>query len=236
MTKTQHSSGIGPLLATNALAVGGALLAIAQILFAELAQVLPEHAALAIWADFNQPALVWVAQLLTLSAFILAPAFHLLIKTFKRHGHQLTHLLWIGIGPLSIVSVLMASLFAGKLAFAPYDMGLSAEAAELSVSLIIISFHVVSMALGAGMILIGLGYRHQVKTPYPEFAVLAGLAQLVGAYPWLLPDWAPYLSSLLLFAWAATTQRSLQALGRRPHHPRQPVEKKADSNALTRDD
>ncbi|MDO4682043.1 MAG: hypothetical protein Q4B17_04550 [Lautropia sp.] len=212
MTQTQHSSGIAPLLAANALVAGGAMLAIAQIIFGELTPILPEHAALAIWADFNQSQLAWVARLLTLSAIILAPAFYLLIQSFKRHCHDLTRLLWLGIAPVSIIAILVASLFAGKLAFSPYDIGLSAEAAELSVSLIIICFHIMSMALGIGLILIGLAYRNQVRTPYAEFSVVAGIGQLVGAYPWLLPDWSVLVTSVLLFAWAATTQRSLWAV------------------------
>lgn len=201
------------------------MLAIARIIFGELTPILPEHAALAIWADFNQSQLAWVAELMTLAAIILTPAFHLLIQSFKRHGHDLTRLLWLGIAPISITSILVASLFAGKLAFAPYEIGLSAEAAELSVSLIIICLHITSMALGVGLIVIGLAYRHQIRTPYAEFSVVAGIAQLAGAYPWLLPDWSVLVTSLMFFVWAATTQRSLWAvdigrfLGVREAHP-----------------
>ncbi|MDO4904017.1 MAG: hypothetical protein Q4A16_00425 [Lautropia sp.] len=212
MTRTQHSPAIAPLLGDSALATGGALLAIARIIFVELAQFLPEHAALAIWADFHQIPLAWVAKTLTLAAVILVPAFYLLLETLKRHGHTLTHLIWLGIAVVTVVTVLSGGLFAGKLAFAPYDMGMSAEAAELSISLLIICLHICSMALGVGMIILGIGYRNQIRTPYAEFSVLAGVAQLLGAHPWLLPGWSVHVTAVLLFAWSASTLRSLHGI------------------------
>lgn len=213
VTDTQHSPAPVALLADSALVIGIGLLALAQLLFAELAASLPEHAALAFWAEFNQGPLRVLAGLLAVGAVALVPGLWQLWRTFGQRGRPATALAWTGLASTTVITTVVAALFAGKLAFTPYAMALSAEATEIACGLIAGSLHLTALALGAGMILTGLsGHRPRPHPGYVLLSVLAGAAQLAGAWPWLMPGWVVPVASLLMTLWAACTLRALGAL------------------------
>ncbi|MDO5056294.1 MAG: hypothetical protein Q4E06_03065 [Lautropia sp.] len=228
MTDTQHSPAPVALLADSALVVGMGLLALAQLLFAELAASLPEHAALAFWAEFNQGSLRVLAGLLSFGAVALVPGLWQLWRTLGQRGQPVTALAWTGLTSTSVITAVVAALFAGKLAFTPYAMALSAEATEIACGLIAGSLHLTALALGAGMILTGLSGRRPPRHPgYVVLSVLAGVAQLAGAWPWLVAGWVVPVASLLMTLWAACTLRALGAV------PTVPALRHADDDEAT---
>lgn len=216
MTDTQRSPATVPLLADSALVISTGLLAIGQLLFAGLSASLPEHAALAIWAEVNQGHLSWLAELLAIAAVVLVPGLWLLWRTLRHRGQPATALAWTGLASTTVITTLVAALFAGKLAFTPYAMGLSAEAAEIACGLIAGSLHMTALALGAGMVLNGVAGRRHLHAGYVVLSVVAGATQIASAWPWLMPEWVMAAASLLLPLWAACTLRALGAVPAMP--------------------
>jgi hypothetical protein len=153
------------------------------------------------WLSENKLQIAVQNEILFFATLCLIPALLALYRLMK---NQLT---WSSLGGLGLLGTVipvleMLDIVEGRLVYPVYELGLSFDVHRLVLSLYHGGMHAVSLLLGGSMILIGLALRDITfmrSTAY--LGLLAGVLQILGAYPWLTGFVFNLIVSLFFSVW-----------------------------------
>ncbi|MEO5321065.1 hypothetical protein PV761_21060 [Arthrobacter sp. CC3] len=171
-----------------------------------------------VWRSSHELTLVWVDETFLAATVLLVPAVIALYRGLRGPDRP-----WVDFGrgvfaaviPVNVVLLIVH----GRLVFPVFGIGLDDPAvAALVVSLYAGGTHAVSLLLAGAAIMLSLAMRRTVFGPRAGVVgVIAGAAQLVVAYPWLISPAIVLICQALLAAWF------ILCGGRLAWHPSRPV-------------
>ncbi|MEV4000935.1 hypothetical protein [Actinomadura sp. NPDC049753] len=134
-------------------------------------------------------------EVLFFAVVLLIPVVFALYRSLDGAGRP-----WVGFGcgilALAVAIVLALVFVHGRLVYPVYGIDLDEPATvALVVSLYYGGMHEVALLLGAALVMLGLSMRRgDFGRAVAVFGVIAGTAQLAGAFPWLA---GPLLTSIV---------------------------------------
>jgi hypothetical protein len=171
-----------------------------------------------VWRSSHKLTLAWADETFFAATVLLVPAVIALYRSLKGPDRP-----WVDFGsgvfaaviPVNVVLLIVH----GRLVFPVFGISLDDPAlAALVVSLYAGGTHAVSLLLAGAAVILGLAMRRTVFGPGAgAVGVIAGAAQLVVAYPWLVSPAIVLISQALLAAWF------ILCGGRLAWNPSQPV-------------
>lgn len=154
------------------------------------------------WRSAHELALAWADETFFAATVLLIPAVIALYRSLKGPDRP-----WVDFGcgvfaaviPVNVVLLIVH----GRLVFPVYGIGLDDPAvAALVVSLYSGGTHAVSLLLAGAAVMLGLSMRRNVfGSGVGAVGVMAGAAQIVVAYPWLVSPAMVLICQALLAAW-----------------------------------
>ncbi|EXG82478.1 hypothetical protein [Cryptosporangium arvum] len=178
--------------------VSGALFLVKAGLDLVVGEPPSDRARLPSWVDSHHLPLALTNETMALGAVLLIP---LALALHQRlHGSAKP---WAGIGCAALATavpvILVLAVVQGRLVYPVYGIDLDAPATlALTISLYYGGAHLVSLLVGAALVVLGLSTRHPAT--WAVAGVAAGALQLVGAYPWLI---GPVFTAITEAAFAA---------------------------------
>jgi hypothetical protein len=169
------------------------------------------------WRSSHQLALAWTSEVLFAATVLLVPAVIALYRSLGGADRP-----WVGFG-CGVFAAIIPTLFAvlmvhGRLAFPVYGITLDDPAtAALVISLYYGGMHAVNLLLAGTAIMLGLAMRRGIfGAAVGAVGVVAGAAQIVVAYPWLVSPILVLILQALLAAWFVLVGLRLAWFPRRP--------------------
>ena len=169
------------------------------------------------WQSSHELALAWTSEVLFAAAVFLVPAVIALYRSLGGADRP-----WVGFG-CGVFAAIIPTVFAvlmvhGRLAFPVYGITLDGPAtAALVVSLYYGGMHAVNLLLAGTAITLGLSMRRGIfGAAVGAVGVVAGAAQIIVAYPWLVYPILVLILQALLAAWFVLVGLRLAWFPRRP--------------------
>ncbi|WP_454698259.1 hypothetical protein [Arthrobacter humicola] len=154
------------------------------------------------WRSSHELALAWADETFFAATVLLVPTVIALYRSLKGPDRP-----WVDFGcgvfaiviPVNVVLLIVH----GRLVFPVFGIGLNEPAiAALVVSLYSGGTHAISLLLAGAAVILGLAMRRSVFGPgVGALGVIAGAAQIVVAYPWLVSPVVVLICQALLAAW-----------------------------------
>ncbi|MEV0661318.1 hypothetical protein ACIBI3_08830 [Actinomadura luteofluorescens] len=176
-------------------AASGALFLLKSVLDLLVGDPPSESARLLPWIASHRLSLSLTNEVLFFAAVLLVPVVFALYRSLDGSGRS-----WVGFGcgilALAVAIVLVLVFVHGRLVYPVYGIDVDEPATvALVVSLYYGGMHEVALLLGAALVMLGLSMRGGVfGRAAAVFGVIAGTAQLAGAFPWLV---GPLLTSII---------------------------------------
>jgi hypothetical protein len=154
------------------------------------------------WRSSHELTLAWAVETFFAATVLMVPAVIALYRSLKGPDRP-----WVDFGCGILAAVIPVNVVLlvvhGRLVFPVFGIGLDdPAAAALVVSLYSGGTHAVSLLLAGAAVMLGLAMRRGVFGPgVGTVGVIAGLAQIVVAYPWLVSPAIVLICQALLAAW-----------------------------------
>ena len=212
----------------STLIVGGVALASAEFLIAVVSRPVAGGSITA-WIHAAATPLA-VADELLFVALVCLVLGGLVLWQAVRARHPISALVMVTSLLLAMAVVMVLVLVVGRLVYPVYDIAIGDAGNALLVSLMFGGLHAVSLLLGISLLAATAALRGSGAPWWLVIvAMVTAVAQWVGAFPWLTPDWVNGTVPVLLGAWMLAAgvwliaHSHLLSLGRGPHKP-QPSE------------
>lgn len=113
---------------------------------------------------------------------------------------------------LATVLVAVLVLVEGRLAYPIFGLQLSPATAGLVISLMYGALHAVSVMFAVGILAVTLSAMRGGARPLLTCAgAIAGVAQVLGSFPWLMPVWVSLLAAVAMLLWTFAATRVLSS-------------------------
>ncbi|GAA0223070.1 hypothetical protein [Cryptosporangium japonicum] len=150
-----------------------------------------DQARLPAWVDSHHLLLALTNETMALGAVLLIP---LVLALYQRLGGATRPWVGFGCGALAtaVPVILVLAVVHGRLVYPVFGLELDAPATvALTISLYHGGAHLVSLLIGAALVVLGSAVRRPAAGAIA--GVVAGTAQIIGAYPWIV---GPVLTAL----------------------------------------
>jgi hypothetical protein len=141
------------------------------------------------------------------SVFLLAGVIGVVLTRRPVRGFEL-----LSVAAFAMATVLIAVtvLVEGRLAYPVFGLQLTADTAILVISLMYGALHAVSVLFAGGIFAASLSaIRRGTRPLLPWAGAIAGVAQVFGSFPWLMPAWVNMVAAVTLLLWTLTAVRLL---------------------------
>jgi hypothetical protein len=183
-----RAQALGPGFRLGGIAsvASGALFLLKSVLDLVVGDPPSESARLPSWTASHRVALSLTNEVLFFAVVLLIPVIFALYRRLNGSGRP-----WVGFGcgilALAVTIVVALVFVHGRLVYPVYGIDLDEPAAlALVVSLYYGGMHEVVLLVGAALVLLGLSMRGAFGRAAAVLGVVAGAAQLAGAFPWLV--------------------------------------------------
>ena len=182
------------------------LISVTYYSFLSIMLKLPATSGFVSWAEKHHIVLSLISELTMFSAILLLIFSHLLQQYVKGNViKSLSNSFTI----ILAIALVLTSLFSGRLVYQVYGLALNDQMAELVISAMVATLHMVSLALAVLILLISFSLAQKSKLIL-VVGIVAALAQFVMAYPWLVPFESASVIIIALLTWSTIFMRLIQ--------------------------
>lgn len=184
---------------SGVLFAGGALLAaVALVLIAGLPRVPAEPAEIVAWVEQGRSQSMWADEVLF---FAVLSGCAGIGGLYAGSDAATTTRRVVGFAAflLAQVALVVVLLSLGRLVYPVFGIELSADATALLVSETYGALHVAMLAFAVAAV--SLSWQPRFTWPARGSGVLAAIVFVVGAFPWLAPQWWNVLAGVTLAVW-----------------------------------
>ena len=193
--------------------VGAMLAAVALVLIALLPRVPAEPTEIVAWVEQGRMQLMWADELLFFAVLSWCAG---VLGLYARWDAASTTWGLVGLAAFltAQVTLVVVLLSLGRLVYPVFGIELSADATALIVSETHGALHLAMLAFAVAALT--LSWRPQFTWLARGLGILAAIVFVVGAFPWLTPQWWNVLTGVTLAVWGAPL---VLLHGQRSHAP-----------------
>lgn len=180
--------------------VGALLAAVALVLIALLPRVPAEPTEIVAWVEQGRVQLMWADELLFFAVLSWCAGG---LGLYAGPGAASTARGLVGLAAFftAQVALVVVLLSLGRLVYPVFGIELSADATALIVSETYGALHLAMLAFAVAAV--SLSWRPRFSWLARSLGVLAAIVFVVGAFPWLAPQWWNGLAGVTLPVWGA---------------------------------